>query len=199
MFSDNNKNKLTVVSFIGPTGAGKTKIITALSTKYETEASNYMELDEYQLDNKLITSKWFYFEYWFRKVLSAQKNDYKIILTDRCPYDTCAYVDSGRNELSSIVNSSFKELNDRNITIKKVLITANFDVLQERINKRLLTDQVRIKYHEDDVSYNKRAYEFYMDHKFLCDYVIDTSNISKLQMIDEAKKIIELCQANSEI
>lgn len=179
----NQSHNLTVISFVGPSGSGKSTAMQALAAKYEILQERYMELNRYQLDNRLMLSKWAYIQYWFDSVLQSKAKGDSLLLTDRCPLDTCAYVRKGRFELLDVLTTSLNELSSLGISMQKVLVTAPFDILQARIDSRLKTDTRRLSYNEGDVEHNRRAYEFYSENAQLWDRVIDTSIVAEPDLL----------------
>lgn len=139
----NHLRKLTVISFVGPSGSGKSTAMQALTAKHEVLQERYMELNRHQLDNRLMLSKWAYIQYWFDGVLQSKAHGDSLLLTDRCPLDTCAYVREGRSELLNVLTTAINELPALGISVLKVLITARFDILQTRIDSRLKTNTRR--------------------------------------------------------
>ncbi len=179
----NQSHNLTIISFVGPSGSGKSTAMQMLASKYQILQERYMELNRHQLDNRLMLSKWAYIQYWFDSVLQSKANGDTLLLTDRCPLDTCAYVREGRFELLNVLTTSINELSALGISVQKVLVTAPFDILQTRINLRLKTDTRRLSYNEEDVEHNRRAYEFYSENAQLWDRIIDTSIVAKPDLL----------------
>jgi len=186
----NQLNKLTVISFVGPSGAGKSTAMKALAAKYEVLQERYMELNRHHLDNRLMLSKWAYIQYWFDSVLQSKAKGVTLLLTDRCPLDTCAYVREGRSELLVVLTTTINELSALGISVQKILVTAPFDVLQTRINARLKIDNRRLNYNEADVSHNRRAFEFYSENARLWNKEIDTSKVAQSDMLPIFESVI---------
>lgn len=173
---------LTVISFVGPSGSGKSTAMKALCTHYEVLQERYIALNRYSLDNRLLLSKWAYIQYWFDGVLEARGREASMLLTDRCPLDTCAYVREKQSELVQVLETSISELKQIGIAVRTVLATAPFDILQARIESRLGSEPERLSYNEASIEHNRRAYDFYSDYKRLWDRTIDTSKVSKAQL-----------------
>lgn len=178
----NAAGALTVVAFSGPSGSGKSTAMKALEATYRVLSERYMELNRHHLDNRLVLSKWAYIQYWFDGVLQARADGATLLLTDRCPLDTCAYVSHGRSALLELLTASMNELRGRNITVRKILVTAPFEVLQARIVARLEVDARRRNYHEADEQHNRSAYDFYSEHN-LWDRLVDTSTTSQSDLM----------------
>jgi len=188
MYSD---SKLIVISFIGPSAAGKSTAMKQLKENYQVLEERYIELNEHKIDNRLVLSKWGYIQYWFNEVLKAKNRGTQLIITDRCPIDTCAYVSHNSKELLEVIKTSFDELKRLNILVNKILVTCNFEELQDRIYNRLKDDQRRIDYNEGDIEHNRRAYNFFIENISLWDDVIDTSNIDPEATLKSFTSIIE--------
>jgi predicted ATPase len=181
---------LTVISFVGPSAAGKSTALNALAQNYHVLQERYVELNRHQLDNRLVLSKWAYIHYWFDAVLQAQNDGITFLLTDRCPLDTCAYVRDERSTLLAVLITSMNELAALGITVRKVLTTAPFDVLKARILSRLTTSPERICYNEADDAHNRYAYDFYSQQASLWDRVIDTSEFSQSAVLPLFESVI---------
>lgn len=183
------KKKLTVLSLVGPSASGKSTVLSKLRTKHKVLEEKYMDLNKFKLDNRLLTSKWAYLNYWFDNILSAKKEGVELIITDRCPFDTCAYVTNHSEELFKILSESFNELNNLGIVLKTILITADFETLQTRINTRIKVEKDREFYNEKNTIHNQNAYNFF-ESKINCwDYVVDSTLIDQN---DVKKKIDEI-------
>jgi hypothetical protein len=148
-YDSTQRNRLIVVSFVGPSGSGKTSAMKQLVERYSVLEERYMELNRFEIDNQLVTSKWAYFSYWFTGIFDAQKKGTELILTDRCPLDCCAYLSSDNTHLKEVLKMSFGELNALNILHYMVLVTADFNILQARIKSRLMIESNRANYHEE--------------------------------------------------
>ena len=187
----NNSKKLNIVSFVGPSGSGKSSAIKEVVSEYKVLPEKYMELNQHGLDNRLMLSKWAYINYWFDNVLLAKTSKIDLLLTDRCPLDTCAYVRNGSQELLQVLQLSIDELMERDIFVKKILVTADFEILQTRIENRLKIDRRRVDYNEENIAHNRRAYDFFANNEYLWDRKIDTCDISKMEVLAVIKKTIE--------
>jgi len=149
-----------------------------------------MELNKYKLDNRLVMSKWSYINYWFDSIMQAKKRNVKLLITDRCPYDTCAYVSNNSDELFSIISRSFNELKELGIIVKTVLVTGEFEDLQTRIVARMKVEKQREFYHESNIEHNLRAYNFFKSKEDNWDYIINTTNMTKDIVEEKINEII---------
>ena len=179
----NTSQHLTVISLIGPSGGGKSTAIKTLSADHEVLQERYMELNCHQLDNRLLLSKWAYIQYWFDGVHKARANGQNLLLTDRCPLDTCAYVLEGRSALLDILKIAINELETLSIRVRTILITADFGVLQTRINRRLADEPRRHEYNEADISHNRRAFDFYSENTQQWDRLINSTQKTESELL----------------
>jgi thymidylate kinase len=174
---------LQVIAFAGPSGTGKSTALRGLAKKYCVIQEKYMDLNRHSLDNRLFLSKWAYIHYWFDKVLEARAAGESLVLTDRCPLDTCAYVGATRRpSLISIVSVSMAELETRGIVVRTILAMAPFSVLQSRIERRLASEPLRRNYHEQSLSHNRRVYAFYRRYSRLWDSTVATATVRASEM-----------------
>lgn len=185
-----NNNKLIVLSLVGPSGAGKSTVLNSIKSRNNILEEKYMELNKYKLDNRLLISKWTYIDYWFNSIIQAKKQNVKLLVTDRCPYDTCAYVSNNSDELFKIISRSFDELKELGINIKTVLVTGEFQDLQSRIASRMKIEKERELYHEGNEEHNLKAFNFFKAKEGHWDYVINTTKMTKDIVEEKIKEII---------
>lgn len=181
---------MIVISFMGPSAAGKSTALKSLKSKYEVLPEKYMDLNKHDLDNRLVVSKWSYYDYWFSGILDAHKKGVDLIITDRCPLDCCAYIYDGRDELYIITKAAISELNSLGINHYKVLVKADFSVLEKRIHIRLEKEKRRKKYNENDKEHNRKAYDFFESKINDWDFVIDTSKKSPSLVVEAFEETI---------
>ncbi|WP_291037026.1 hypothetical protein [Dyadobacter sp. 50-39] len=146
-----------------------------LANSFVVLEEKYMELNTMQLDNRLLVSKWTYISYWTNAIIKAKLDGHSLILTDRCPLDNCAYIGAKGKALLDLVEICFSELKELNIEIVPVLVTADFNTLQSRIDRRLVNEPGRALYNENDIEHNRSAYDFFHLNMRLWSQVIDTT------------------------
>lgn len=185
-----NENNLLVLSLVGPSGAGKSTVLNSIKSRNNILEEKYMELNKYKLDNRLVISKWTYIDYWFDSIMQAKGQNVKLLITDRCPYDTCAYVSNNSDELFKIISRSFHELEELGIIIKTVLVTGEFEDLQTRIVSRMKVEKQREFYHESNIEHNLKAYNFFKSKEGNWDYIINTTNMTKNIVEEKINEII---------
>jgi len=181
---------MKVYCLVGPSAAGKSTALKLLSDNYKVLEERYMDLNIFNLDNRLILSKWKYIDYWFSSILEAKKKGYENLITDRCPFDTCAYISNMKNELFNCIDESFKEILHLGISTKFILINADFDELERRINNRILLEKDRVNYNELDQEHNRRAYDFFIEKRNIWDAEINTSDNKPADVVEKIEKII---------
>jgi thymidylate kinase len=185
---------MKVVSLVGPSGAGKTTVLKKLKSNYTTNKEMYMELNRHSLDNRLVVSKWLYVGNWFDQILEHFHSGKKLVITDRSPLDTCAYVSNDATVLLELVLSSFNELSKLGIEFKTILVTGDFDILQGRINARLKLEPARLEYNEDNTTHNKNAHDFYVNNQNLFTAMIDSTKTTPEEQASEIDCLIQkLC------
>lgn len=185
-------NKLIVISFIGPSGVGKTTALNALGNRYNVLKEKYMELNIHGLDNRLMLSKWNYINNWFNEILKYRESGINTLLTDRSPIDPCAYVRNDSKSLLRTILTSYDEMSEMEIYIKKIYVTCDFEVLQERVTKRLENETQRLKYNEDKREHNLRAFEFYENNREYWDDSIDTTKLDEEETVAAFESIISV-------
>jgi molybdopterin-guanine dinucleotide biosynthesis protein len=191
------KKILKILSIVGPSASGKTTVVKKIGSSNFIIQEKYMYLNKYEIDNRLLLSKWSYINYWFENILNAHKENKDFLITDRCPLDTCAYVTDKSNELFEILTNSLEELKSMNIIIITVLLTANFKVLQSRIDKRILIEKQRELYNEKNIEHNLRAYKFFISKSNYWDYIIDSTNMNEIEVENSINEIIINIKQNS--
>jgi thymidylate kinase len=186
---------MKVISLVGPSGAGKTTVLEKLKSNYTTNKEMYMELNRHGLDNRLLVSKWLYIGNWFDQILEHFHSGEELVVTDRSPLDTCAYVSKDATVLLELVLSSFNELSNLGIEFKTILVTGDFGTLQERINARLKSEPARLQYNEADTTHNKKAHDFYVNNNHnLFTAMIDSTKTTPEEQAGEIDKLIlKLC------
>lgn len=187
----NDKGMLTVLSLVGPSGSGKSTVLKELARKYPVLMERYMELNRFGLDNTLSLSKWGYINYWFNSVLEA-RGAIRVLITDRCPYDTCAYVMNGGDALKTVIEHSLSDIRGVGVNPVCILLTADFERLESRILSRLKAEPERLKYHEGEREHNWRAWQYYESNKHLWSYTVDSTDMTPEDVLVELTRIIEL-------
>jgi hypothetical protein len=153
-------NSMLVISLVAPNAAGKTTLVTLLSSNYQTVSENYVELDQWGLDNSFFASKWTWIGSWFNRVLAAKQNGVDVLITDRAPVEAAAYPEDG-HELFRPLLISMKELGSIGINCRIVYLFCDWEVLRNRTAKRLESEPYRRQYREGEAGFNNRLYAFY--------------------------------------
>jgi len=183
--------KLVVISLVGPSAAGKTSIINLLKDEFEVLSEKYMDLNKFKLDNRLLLSKWTYIDYWYNNIFQAKNDQIEVLITDRCPFDTCAYVYEKSDELFAILEECSSELLNKNIELKTILVTSDFEILESRIKSRIKKESRREFYNEKDRGHNRRAYDFYQKNINYWNNTINTSGMTLSEVKDELQRTIK--------
>lgn len=180
---------MTVLSLIGPSGAGKTTVWKSLNSLVKLP-ENYMELNYFQMDNRLIMSKWYYIGNWINRVLMQKNEGTNLLLTDRSPIDTCAYAKEG-DLLFLPILETIKELKTQfDVHIKFIYLKTSLEELNKRIEHRINLEPERKKYNELEMDLTIQAFQFYESHSNLWDYSIESS-YGQNQVKNEIIKILE--------
>jgi thymidylate kinase len=176
-----------VVAFVGPGGSGKTTALSSLSESIPMVQSTYRSLNLHNLSARLVLSKWNYIGSWINEVLDAQAQGRTMLISDRAPLDTCAYISIGAEQLLELTSRSMEELASLGVEVTHVLMTADFDTLLRRVRERERLGSDRPHASMDEMV---TAYRFYTDHAYLWNEVIDTTFMNPNQVAFECKKIV---------
>lgn len=179
---------MKVYSFIGPIASGKTTMIESIQKNIVKLDENYIELDKYNIDNRLIISKWAFINSWFQRILECNFNNISSVVTDRCPYDAIPYAKMG-TYLFNAINESFKELENIGIDIKIIYIRSDISIIQDRVELRIKDDIRRNNYHELDIMYLQKTIYFYESNIDMWHEVI-TNNTNLQYALDKINKIV---------
>ena len=156
---------MMIIALSGPSGSGKSTIIKELASEYNVLYEKYIPLNVHSLNNRHILSKWKWIGYWFDNVFEFASKNCKLLITDRSPIDTAAYVDNGETILLPAVKSSLEELSNYGHEFRSILITSDIDILIERIKARIADEPKRLSYHEMDIDFSKRVFDFFTQQK----------------------------------
>jgi hypothetical protein len=110
---------MLIVALTGPSAVGKTSVTRLLAEKFDVLHESYMEQNVHGLDNRHVISKWAYIGAWFDSIYRRASAGCHVLLTDRSPYDTCAYVD---HELSASLEwcaAAWKSLPSMDIPLRR--------------------------------------------------------------------------------
>jgi hypothetical protein len=113
---------MLIVALTGPSAVGKTSVTRLLAEKFDVLHESYMEQNVHGLDNRHVISKWAYIGAWFDSIYRRASAGCHVLLTDRSPYDTCAYVDHETECLLRVVRRSMEELTFYGHSVKTLLL-----------------------------------------------------------------------------
>lgn len=106
-------------------------------------------------------------------MIKLKKERNKKIVSDRCPYDVCAYV-SDPEKQHLMVREYMSELEALfAIRVKTIFVRVPFSLARKRVRERLIREPWRKNYHEDDDAFLKMTWSYYEDHASEWDHVIE--------------------------
>jgi thymidylate kinase len=154
-----------VFALIGPCGTGKTTILQYISGKIRTHKEGYVQKDsEVFIDNATYLSKLRYLSSWYLEIIKIKKARIRKVVSDRCPYDVCAYVDDQAIQ-HTMVQKYMGELEHHfGIKVRTLYLSVPFPIARKRVAERLAQQPWRKQYHEDDDRFLKKTYDYYEDH-----------------------------------
>lgn len=181
---------MIVYAIIGPCGAGKTTLISKVPGSIHTHKEGYVQKDdEIAIDNKTYLSKLRYLSSWYMEMIKLERERNRKIVSDRCPYDVCAYV-RDQHMQHKMVQEYMRELEACfDIEVRTIYLRVPFDVAQKRVAERLLRQAWRIAYHEDDDGFLKHTWQYYEDH--IGDWNHTIENVAPLESgLDKLLRIV---------
>lgn len=176
---------IEVYCFEGVHGAGKTTLINDLKKKgYNTLDEGFIKTPS-ELHPQSFVMEFEWIAAWFKRLRElASKTKSQLFITDRSPYSSIFYTRSGDGGLFlDLIKTLSLELEKTlNIHIHTVFLWTPLGVLWERINNRLVTEQNRKLFGEDDKEWLQKIYDKYMNFKW--DYNVSPENHKLSDMLD---------------
>ena len=188
-----NKSPLRIFAIVGSCGAGKTSVLSRLPAEVLIHKEGYIEKDDESryIDNRLYHSKLRYMSAWFMNMYDYSDKGYPLVVSDRCPYDNAAYVESPTLlfELVEKMMLELTNLKDRTISIETIYLRVRFNVCSDRVSKRLLAEPKRVNYHENNRAFLKKTWKFYEDFNAKWDHVVENNDDIE-STVERVKQII---------
>jgi thymidylate kinase len=165
---------MIVYAIVGSCGAGKTTLLESMPKKIKVHKEGYVEHDSVVgfIDNRTYLSKLRYLNGWFQEMIQRKKRRTKRILSDRCPFDACAYVSNERMQ-HDMVQAYMTDLQSVfDISVKTIYLRVPFSMIKKRVQERLVREPWRKKYHEGDERFLRKTWSYYEKYKSEWDYII---------------------------
>ncbi|MCP5473460.1 MAG: hypothetical protein H7A19_01280 [Rhodanobacteraceae bacterium] len=175
---------LKVFALVGAGGSGKSEVYSKVSARIHKFKVMYTDLDQLKLDNRLVVSKFRYVSSWIEDVLKVAEMRIKVCLSDRCPYDTASFVKPS-DQLFEIYREAMNELRARSIEVQTIYVYAPFDIIKERVARRLMSETWRRQYHENDEALLLKTFNFFESRRGFWDHIVDNSG----DVISSARKV----------
>ncbi|MBB2145759.1 hypothetical protein GM921_09695 [Pedobacter sp. LMG 31464] len=172
---------MKLISLSGPCGSGKTTLIEILKPNYDFVNSIYKNSDGAQLDPTLYISKMDYVKKWFDEVCVHHNNGKFLIVSDRSPFDSLAYLKVGQSKFKQLLNNNFSKLKHLGIDHYPILITAEKEILRRRIQERHVSGTSSVIEYEQELNLLEKSLLFFEETTRINTLIIDTSNETPLE------------------
>jgi thymidylate kinase len=187
---------MIVISLVGPSAAGKSTVVKHFADRVDTIEESYIELDRHELDSRWTLSKWNFMANWFNRILEKRQDGVSIVMTDRSPLCSAAYVVRGKEEYLNLALHSLDELTRLGVHCYPVLLTARLPVLLERTTRRLKAEPWRARYHEQDGDRAESVRNYFEERSAHWSHVVDTSELGVEQVCTRVESIMHESMGN---
>ncbi len=187
---------MIVVTLSGPCGSGKSTLIKMLELEFECLPVTYRNSIRKNVahDPTSYNSKLEYCDTWFNEILFQLQKGKKLILTDRSPFDSAAYLKEKQEYFKNEVLSKFKMTKENGILYVAILVTASYERLVMRIKSRIENGERNDFLTNVELPLLDKSLQFYKNNLSFFDEVIDTTEESLAQ---SKKKITEFLSSLS--
>jgi len=176
-----------VISLVGMLGVGKTTTINALKQLgYGTLKEDYLEISNaISCDNRMILSKWAWISHWFYKVETyfRENPNNTDVFVDRSAIEAGLWTDTCK-PLFEPIQLSLNEFCSLGYQMVNICLKCDYTVLQERLQKRLFVEPIRLRFNENNPQFIQSLYQSYTKAEPIWDLVIDAQTKSTDQICD---------------
>lgn len=182
---------MKIISISGPCASGKSTMIELLKIEYKILNSTYKKSKGVILDSTKLESKIDYVENWFKEILIHSSNNCELIISDRSPFDSLAYLKEGITEFEALMTKKFESIRQKGILYYSILLTAKNNELKNRIKSRFKNKKRDEQLYKQELNQLENSLSFYNEKMASYDYILDntTENLEETHM--KLKTIIE--------
>lgn len=142
---------MVLITLSGPCGSGKSTLIKMLENNYEFVRTVYKNCNGALLNPNSYESKTDYTVKWFDEIKKHKKQGKKIIFSDRSPFDCVAYLKEKKNTYQREIDTQFQNLEKNGISSCPVMLTAEKEILKNRITNRYTSGNRNMTVYNNEV------------------------------------------------
>lgn len=182
---------MKIISLSGPCGSGKSTMFNFLKQDYKILYATYKNSRGANLDATKLISKIDYVNNWFSEVQKLKETNLELILSDRSPFDSLAYLTEDIETFKEEIYYQFHRLNEKNITLHPILITASKNELKHRINNRFNSGLRNNDLCSQELFQLNSSLKFFEENISFFEFIIETTNETPNESLLKIKNIIE--------
>lgn len=182
---------MKIISLSGPCGSGKSTIFSFLKEDYKILFTTYKNSRGVNLDATKLISKIEYVNNWFSEVQKLKETNFELILSDRSPFDSLAYLNEDIETFKEEIYYRFNRLNEKNITLHPILITASKNELKHRINNRFNSGLRKKDLCNQELLQLDSSLKFFEENFSFFEFIVETTNDTPNESLLKIKNIIE--------
>lgn len=181
---------MIVISVSGPCGSGKSTLIKMLDVEFEFLNSVYKNSKGATLDPTSYESKTDYANNWFSELFMQKEKGKTLLLSDRSPFDSLAYIKEKVEDFKNELSSKFKLLKENEIFHYSILVTATKTELLKRIDNRFNSGDRNETTYKQEVLLLDKSLLFFRQNIPFYDFVLDNTFEAPSETFEKIKKFI---------
>jgi len=170
---------MDVIIISGPSGSGKSTLIKYLDSNYQNININFRNCKNSDKNPTSLISKLDYTKKWFDKIEELYYRNYSIIISDRSPFDNLAYLQESRYEHFKSIELEFQKLKLLGINFHTILVTADSEILIERITMRNRIHALHNISYKEELDLLPNSLEYFEGPFFINNLEIDSGSLSE--------------------